>query len=65
VTIAWLGNNQRALRWVFQTSRSMCNMDSVSGRARSLLPLPITRSNNCLESTAVTGSLIASPMRNP
>ena len=65
VTIRRLGNSHRSLRWIFQTSRSMSRIDSVSGRARSLFRLPITRRTICFESTAVTGSVTASLIRKP
>ena len=40
-------------------------MESVSGKTRSLFPLPITRRTICFESTAETGSVIASLIRKP
>ena len=45
-----LGKSHRWLRWVFQTSRSIWTVDSVSGRIRSLFRLPMTRRTICLES---------------
>ena len=65
VTVRRLGNNHLLLRWVFQTSRSISTIDSVNGSARSLFRLPMTRRIICWESTAVTGSVTASPIRNP
>ena len=60
-----LGKSHRRLWWVFQTSRSISRIDSVSGRMRSLFPLPTTRSTICFESTAEMGSVTASVMRKP
>ena len=55
-----LGRSYRRLRWVFQTSRSIWRIDSVSGRTRSLFRLPMTRRTICFESTAETGSVTVS-----
>ena len=60
-----LGKSHRRLRWVFQTSRSIWRIDSVSGRIRSLFRLPMTRRTICFESTAETGSVTASVIRKP
>ena len=59
------GKSHRRLRWVFQTSRSIWRIDSVSGRIRSLFRLPMTRRTICFESTAETGSVTASVIRKP
>jgi len=65
VTRRRLGKSHFGLRWIFQTSRSIWRIDSVSGRTRSLFRFPMTRSSICFESTAVTGSVTASVIRKP
>jgi hypothetical protein len=45
--------------------RSIWRIDSVSGNARSLFRLPMTRKTICFESTAVMGKDTASPSRKP
>ena len=60
-----LGKSQRWLWWVFQTARSIWSIESVSGKTRSLLRLPMTRRTICLESTAEMGSVTASLIRKP